>query len=89
MITPLPQSNLSGDLASLINMGALAVNQLLESSQLKGVELSLETSALENQVSCFLVVYFLHYVVGDCFKLLCMLMCPWLWKQVLHIRIYQ
>eukprot|EP01031_Cornospumella_fuschlensis_P036848 gene36848-44698_t len=43
------RSNLSGDLASIINMGALAVNQLLESSQLKGVELSLETSALENQ----------------------------------------
>ena len=32
-------------------MGALAVNQLLENSQEKGVELTLETSALENQVS--------------------------------------
>lgn len=30
-------------------MGALALNQLLESSQDKGVELELETSALENQ----------------------------------------
>lgn len=30
-------------------MSALALNQLLESSQDKGVELELETSALENQ----------------------------------------
>ena len=31
-------------------MGALAINQLLENSQEKGVELALETSALENSV---------------------------------------
>lgn len=31
-------------------MGALAVNQLLSSSQDKGVELTLETAPLENQV---------------------------------------
>jgi hypothetical protein len=31
-------------------MGALAINQLLENSQDKGVELTLETSPLENQV---------------------------------------
>lgn len=30
-------------------MSALALNQLLESSQDKGIELELETSALENQ----------------------------------------
>jgi hypothetical protein len=31
-------------------MGALAINQLLESSQIKGVEIALETAALEDQV---------------------------------------
>ena len=31
-------------------MGALAVSQLLEDSQSKGVDLSLETATLENQV---------------------------------------
>ena len=31
-------------------MGALAVNQLLVNSQDKGVELTLETAPLENQV---------------------------------------
>ena len=34
----------------MINMGALAVNQLLVNSQDKGVELTLETAPLENQV---------------------------------------
>lgn len=34
----------------LINMGALAVSQLLENAQDKGVELALETAAVENQV---------------------------------------
>jgi hypothetical protein len=38
------------DLASVTNMGALAVNQLLVASQDKGVELTLETAPLENQV---------------------------------------
>lgn len=33
----------------MINMGALALNQLLENAQDKGIELELETSALENQ----------------------------------------
>lgn len=32
-----------------MNMGALALSQLLDSSQDKGVELLLETHALENQ----------------------------------------
>ncbi len=32
-------------------MGALALNQLLENSQEKGVDIQLETSSLENQVS--------------------------------------
>lgn len=43
------QSQVGGDVSSVVNMGALALNQLLESSQDKGVELELETSALENQ----------------------------------------
>jgi len=38
----------SHDLGSIINMGALAVNQLLANSQEKGVELTLETAPLEN-----------------------------------------
>lgn len=41
---------MGADIASVINMGALAVNQLLVNSQDKGVELSLETAPLENQV---------------------------------------
>ena len=32
-------------------MGALAVSQLLENAQDKGVEIALETAAVENQVS--------------------------------------
>ena len=36
-------------MSSVVNMSALALNQLLESSQDKGIELELETSALENQ----------------------------------------
>ena len=37
-------------------MGALAVSQLLENAQDKGVEIALETAAVENQVSTL----FLH-----------------------------
>jgi hypothetical protein len=40
----------AADLGAIINMGALAVNQLLTNSQEKGVELALETAPLENQV---------------------------------------
>lgn len=43
------QSNLSGDLGTVINMGALALNQVVESAQIKGVDLVLETAQLENQ----------------------------------------
>jgi hypothetical protein len=43
------KSQVGGDVSSVVNMSALALNQLLESSQDKGVELELETSALENQ----------------------------------------
>lgn len=32
-------------------MGALAVSQLLESAQDKGIQITLETAAVENQVS--------------------------------------
>lgn len=41
---------MSGDLSSVINMGALAIHQLLEKSQSKGVEIDLETATLENEV---------------------------------------
>lgn len=34
-------------------MGALAVSQLLENAQDKGVEIALETAAVENQVSSY------------------------------------
>lgn len=43
------QNNLSGDLGTVISMGALALNQVLESAQVKGVELALETTQLEDQ----------------------------------------
>lgn len=46
-------------------MGALALNQLLESAQDKGVDIELETSALENHVSNVqtktLISLFLNY----------------------------
>lgn len=44
------QTHVAADIGAIINMGALAVNQLLVSSQDKGVELTLETAPLENQV---------------------------------------
>eukprot|EP01039_Chlorochromonas_danica_P002428 gene2428-2661_t len=43
------RNNLSGDLGTVISMGALALNQVLESAQVKGVELALETTQLEDQ----------------------------------------
>lgn len=33
-------------------MGTLAIKQLFENSELKGVELGLETATLEDQVTC-------------------------------------
>lgn len=45
------KSQVSGEIGNVVNMGALALSQLLESSQDKGVELLLETSSLENQVT--------------------------------------
>jgi hypothetical protein len=45
----------SGEIATLVNMGSLALNLLLESSQDKGVELKLEVAALEDQVWLSLV----------------------------------
>ena len=49
-ITSSTQNNVGQELGTVINMGALAVSQLLENSQEKGVELVLETSSFENQV---------------------------------------
>ena len=43
------KNNVTHEVATVINMSALAVSQLLESAQDKGVELELETSALENE----------------------------------------
>jgi hypothetical protein len=39
-------------------MGALAVSQLLENAQDKGVEIALETAAVENQVCSYLSIKF-------------------------------
>jgi hypothetical protein len=36
------------DISSIVNMGALALDQLLQSAQDKGVELILETAKVEN-----------------------------------------
>jgi hypothetical protein len=44
------QNNVSAEVGVLINMGALAVSQLLENAQDVGVHLTLETAAVENQV---------------------------------------
>ena len=44
------QNNVSAEVGVLINMGALAVSQLLENAQDMGVHLTLETAAVENQV---------------------------------------
>jgi hypothetical protein len=37
------------EISSLINMGALTVSQLLEGAQTQGLDLTLETGAIENQ----------------------------------------
>lgn len=39
----------NAELTNVINMGALSMSQLLESAQEKGVSISLETGAVENQ----------------------------------------
>lgn len=39
----------NAELTNVINMGALSMSQLLESAQEKGVAISLETGAVENQ----------------------------------------
>ncbi len=41
----------------MINMGALAIDQLFQNAQDKGVQLALETSTLENQVSHIYSIY--------------------------------
>ena len=43
------QSNVSYELSSIVNMGALVISQLLESAELKGVELELDISSVEDQ----------------------------------------
>ncbi len=45
------RNQVGADIGNIINMAALTVSLLLESSQEKGVDLILETSAIENQVS--------------------------------------
>lgn len=44
------QGHLSHEMGALINMGALSIGQLLESADYKGVEISLETSNIENHL---------------------------------------
>ena len=48
---------MGSDLSSIINMGALAVSQLLETAQEKGTDLVLETAAVENQVINFITSF--------------------------------
>eukprot|EP01038_Epipyxis_sp_PR26KG_P009452 gene9452-12736_t len=43
------RSQVSADISAIINMGALAISQLFETAQMKGVDLALETAPLENQ----------------------------------------
>ena len=42
------RSHVVADIGSMVNMGALSVAQLLEVAQDKGIELEIETSAIEN-----------------------------------------
>lgn len=49
LVSSAVRTHVNGDIGSVINMGALAVNQLLVKAQEKGVELALETSPLEDQ----------------------------------------
>ena len=48
------QSLISAEISNVINMGSLAIGQLLESAQDKGISLELETSEIENQVWIFI-----------------------------------
>ena len=47
-ITSSVRSHIIADLGSIINMGALSVSQLLGDAQDKGIDLNLETAAVEN-----------------------------------------
>jgi hypothetical protein len=59
------QNNVGAEVGAIINMSALAVSQLLESAQERGIELSLETAAIENQVSVTNLNHFqLFFVPG-------------------------
>jgi len=42
-------SHVSAEMGTVVNMGALAIDQLLEDAQSKGIGLTLQTSELENQ----------------------------------------
>jgi len=44
------RNQIGADLGAIINMGALAVSQLLDDAESKGLELTLDTAAVENQV---------------------------------------
>jgi len=43
------KAQVSGELSSVMNMGALALNQLLENAEEKNIQLLLDTGSLENQ----------------------------------------
>lgn len=43
------RSTVGFEVSNIVNMGALLVTQLLESAELKGLQLELDTSAIENQ----------------------------------------
>jgi hypothetical protein len=42
---------MAGDLSTVVAMSTLAVSQILENAQNKGVECELDTSVIENQVN--------------------------------------
>eukprot|EP01036_Dinobryon_divergens_P022194 gene22194-30434_t len=44
------KTQINAEIGSIINMGTLAIKQLFENSELKGVELGLETATLEDQI---------------------------------------
>lgn len=70
-LTPSLQSQLTGDIGTMINMGALAIDQLFQNAQDKGVQLALETSSLENQVSSCADCRFLDFLSNPDLSVVC------------------
>lgn len=62
-------AQITHDISVLINMSALAINSLLESSQEQGATVELDTTALENQGLLDRLV--LHFLFQFIFDVLC------------------